>query len=47
MDSSIVSHIKKSIHASEFLEDFNRVQASNVTHWNSEVKMIRSVLNIP
>ena len=45
--SSIVSHIKKSIHASEFLEDFKRVQASNVTRWNSEVKMIRSVLNIP
>ena len=45
--SSIVSHIKKSIHASEFLEDLKRVQASNVTRWNSEVKMIRSVLNIP
>ena len=45
--SNIVTHIKKSVHASEFLEDFKRVQASNVTCWNSEVKIIRSVLNIP
>ena len=45
--SNIISHVKKSVHASEFLEDYKRVQASNVTHCNSEVKMIRSVLSIP
>ena len=45
--SNIVSHVKKSVHASEFLEYYKRVQAFNVTHWNSEVKMIRSVLSIP
>ena len=45
--SDIVSHVKKSVHVSEFLEDYKRVQASNVTRWNSEIKMIRSVLSIP
>ena len=45
--SNIVSHVKKSVHTSEFLEDYKRVQASNITCWNSEVKMIRSVLSIP
>ena len=45
--SNIVSHVRKSIHASELLENFKKLQAFNVTHWNSEVKMTRSVLNIP
>ena len=44
--SNIVSHVKKSVHASEFLEDYKRVQAFNVTCWKFEVKMIRSVLSI-
>ncbi|KAG7162468.1 hypothetical protein Hamer_G008016, partial [Homarus americanus] len=33
--------------ATELLEGENRVEAANVTWWNSQVKMVRSVLAIP
>lgn len=45
--SALVSHIRKSTHATDLLMDQRRVQAANATRWNSEVKMIRSVLQIP
>lgn len=45
--SSLVSHIRKSTHATDLLRDHRRVQAANATRWNSEIKMIRSVLQIP
>jgi len=44
---SIVSHARKFTHAAGLLEHDNRLLAANVTWWNSEVKMVRSVLNIP
>ena len=48
--SKIVNFVRKSIplvHASTILEDENRSQASNVTRWNSQLKMIRSILKVP
>lgn len=45
--SGIVSHVKKSIHSSEILESEKRLKAANVTRWNSQLTMIRSILNIP
>ena len=45
--SALVSHICKSTHATDLLRDHRRVQTANATRWNSEVKMIRSVLQIP
>ena len=45
--SQIINHIRKSINASEILEDEKRVQAQNVTRWNSQLIMIRSILQIP
>lgn len=41
--SQIINHIRKSINASEILEDEKRVQAQNATRWNSQVIMIRSI----
>jgi len=45
--SSIVTHVRKSTHATDLLENDKRLQAANKTRWNSEVKMLKSVLNIP
>ena len=45
--STIVAHVRRSEHATEFLENFNRLQCADTTRWNTELKMIRSVLNIP
>ncbi len=45
--SNIVSHVKHSIHASELLEHFPRLQSANATRWNSHLVMMRSVLGIP
>ena len=44
--STIVAHVRRSVHATEFLENFNRLQRANATRRNSELKMIRSVLNM-
>ena len=44
--SSLVSFVRRSIHASEILEDEGRLQACNATRWNSQMVMIRSVLNV-
>ena len=45
--SNFVNYIRKSTVASDHLDDFNRVQAANYTRWNSQIKMIRSLLKIP
>ena len=45
--ASIVGSIRKSIHATEILENEKRVQAQNLTRWNSQIIMIRSILNVP
>ena len=45
--SSIVSHVRKSQPSSELLQDDNRLQAMMPCWWNSQRKMVRSVLNVP
>ena len=45
--SAIVSHVKKSIHATEALESEKSLQKATVTRWNSQLTMIRSILRIP
>ena len=45
--SNIVSHVRKSIHATDILEGEKRLQAANATRWNSQLKIIRSVLEAP
>ena len=45
--SHIVNYVRKSVNASEMLEDYNRLQAANVTRWNSQLYMLRSILNVP
>ncbi len=42
--SNIVSHVRRSIHASEILEGEKKLQAANATRWNSQLIMIRSLL---
>ena len=39
--------IRKSIHASEILENEKRIQAQNTTRCNRHILMIRSAVNIP
>lgn len=45
--SSIVSHVRRSTHATDILEGENRLQASNATRWNSQLIMVKSLLNVP
>ena len=45
--SNIVSHVWRSIHASEILDNENRLQDQNLTRWNSQLHMIKSVLKVP
>ena len=45
--SNIVSHARKSTISTGLLEGHRKLQAANVTRWNSEITMIRSVLRIP
>lgn len=42
--SNIVSHARKSTNSTELLEGHRKLQAANVTRWNSEITMIQSVL---
>ena len=44
--SSIVNYARKSTLAAELLEGENRLQTATVTCWNSQLKMIRSILSI-
>ena len=45
--SKIVSYVRRSTVANELLEKEKRMQAPNKTRWNSQLKMIRSVLTVP
>ena len=42
----IVSHIRKSGKAGDYLEGETRAQSANQTRWNSQLHMVRSVLKI-
>ena len=42
-----MSYVHKSTVGSEILEAENQLQTANDTHWNSQLKMIRSVLKCP
>ncbi|CAC5408450.1 unnamed protein product [Mytilus coruscus] len=44
--SKIVNFVRRSIHASEMLESENKLQAANVTRWNSQLTMIKSILKL-
>ena len=45
--ASLVAHVRKSNLSSDILESEKRLQAANATRWNSELRMIRSLLRIP
>ena len=45
--SKIVSHVRQSTTASDIMDNEKKLQANNVTRWNSQMKMIRSVLDAP
>jgi hypothetical protein len=45
--AKIVSFARRSTHATDLLEGEKRLQQANTTRWNSQLIMIRSVLNIP
>ena len=45
--SNMVSHVRKPIHATDGFEGEKRLQAANATRWNSQLKMIRYVLEAP
>ena len=45
--AKIVTHVRKSIKATEALEGERRLQAKVATRWNSELKSIRSILSVP
>ena len=45
--SKVVSFVRRSTIATDLLEGENRLQADNVTRWNSQIIMIKSVLSIP
>ena len=44
--SNLVAHVRRSCVATKALEAENRLQACNATRWNSQIVMIKSVLNI-
>jgi hypothetical protein len=45
--SKLVGYVRKSTVASEQLEGEKRIQAANDTRWNSQLKMICSILLVP
>ena len=45
--SSIVGCVRRSTINTEMLEECRKLQASNITRWNSELTMIQSLLRIP
>lgn len=44
--SKLVSHVRHSVLASEILENQPKLQAKNVTRWNSSNKMLQSILKV-
>lgn len=45
--SRFVSHCRRSTKATEILESCLKLSAANATRWNSQLKMIRSLLRVP
>lgn len=43
----LVAFCHKSTNATEILEGIQKLQPANVTRWNSQLKMLRSVLKVP
>ncbi len=41
-----MSFVRKSTIATEILEDENKLEIANATRWNSQLKMIRSILAV-
>ena len=45
--TKLVAHVRKSVYSSEILESEKRLQAANATRWNSQLRMLKSVLDVP
>ena len=45
--SQIVNHVRRSHTSSQLLKEYNKLKANIPTRWNSQIKMVRSVLEIP
>lgn len=45
--SNLVSFVRKSTVAADVLRGEKKLQANNATRWNSQLKMIKSVLSVP
>ncbi|CAC5368390.1 unnamed protein product [Mytilus coruscus] len=45
--ANIVKFVRKSVNASDILENEKRLQSDNATRWNSQIIMIRSILAVP
>ena len=44
--SRLVNHVRHSTLASELFENVGRLQAANVTRWNSQLTMLKSLLKV-
>ena len=45
--AALVAHVRRSCNASEVLDGCLKLQPANQTRWNSQLKMLRSLLRIP
>ena len=45
--SNFVFHVRKSTSATEVLQEYRKLEMANQTRWNSQLKMLRSILQIP
>ena len=45
--SNLVSFVRRSTVAADVLRGEKRLQASNTTRWNSQLKIIRSIFEVP
>ena len=45
--AGLVAHVRHSCNASEVLDGWLELQPANQTRWNSQLKMLRSLLRIP
>ena len=44
---NLVSHVRRSTSATDLFDSCTKLQAANKTRWNSQLKMLRSVLKVP
>ena len=44
--TKLVAHVRKSVYSSEILESEKRLQAANATRSNSQLRMLKSVLDV-